>query len=64
MIVNPKTCIRNKAPTRETGIARMGIRMDLNDPRNKKMMSMTIASVSRSVTKTSLMALLMYSVAS
>ena len=43
----------------ETGIAMTGTSAERNEPRNRKMTTMTISSVSRSVLTTSRMALRM-----
>ena len=57
--VNPKTCMRKTAPISETGMATMGASTDRQEPRNKKITSITIASVSIKVLKTSCIASLM-----
>ena len=62
--VKPKTCIKNTAPMSETGIATSGTNTVRSDPRNRKMTTMTMSTVSVSVRTTSWMASLMYSVES
>ena len=64
LIVNPAASIRKTAPTSEIGIATMGMSTDRNDPRNRKMTTITISSVSDNVLRTSLIASLMYAVES
>ena len=62
--VKPAIDIRKTAPTSDTGIATIGISTDRNDPRNRKITTMTMSSVSVSVRITSPIASLMYSVES
>ena len=57
-MVKPATSIRNTAPTSEIGIATIGIRTERNEPRNRKITTMTMSSVSVSVRSTSLMRVL------
>ena len=64
LIVKPATIIRKTAPTSEMGIATTGMMTARNDPRNRKITTTTISSVSLSVLMTSLMASWMYSVES
>ena len=64
LIVNPATSIRNTAPTREIGIATTGMIRARIEPRNRKITTITINSVSESVVRTSSMASWMYSVES
>ena len=64
LTVKPATIIRNTAPTREIGIATIGMSTERNEPRNRKITTMTMSSVSVSVRSTSLMASWMYSVES
>ena len=59
LMVKPNTCIKNTAPTSETGIATRGMRTVRMDPRNKKMTTITMRIVSVRVLVTSLTALLM-----
>ncbi len=56
LIVNPAISIRKTAPISEIGIATTGISTDRNDPRNRKMTTITISNVSVSVLSTSLIA--------
>ena len=51
-------------PISESGMATIGIMTERTEPRNRKMTSMTMSRVSVRVFRTSLMALLIYSVAS
>ena len=62
--VNPKTCIKKTAPMSEMGIAISGISTERNEPRNRKITTETMASVTTSVLMTSWIASLMYFVAS
>ena len=62
--VKPNTCMRKTAPMSETGIATSGTSTVRSEPRNRKMTTMTISTVSVSVWTTSWMALLMYVVES
>jgi hypothetical protein len=62
--VKPATSIRNTAPTSEIGIATIGMSTDRNEPRNRKITTITMSSVSDSVRSTSPMASWMYSVES
>ena len=48
-MVKPKACIRNSAPISDSGIATIGMSTERNEPRNRKMTTMTISSVSISV---------------
>ncbi len=64
LIVNPTTSMRKTAPTSETGIATTGMRTERNEPRNRKMTTMTMRSVSASVLRTSSIASWMYFVES
>ncbi len=64
LIVKPAASIRNTAPTSEIGIATTGISTARNDPRNRKITTTTISSVSLSVFSTSSIASWMYAVAS
>src|SRR5579883_1837824 len=64
LMVKPATSMRNTAPISETGMATIGIRTERNDPRNKKMTTITMHSVSVSVLSTSLIASWMYAVES
>ncbi len=54
--VKPKTCIRKKAPIRETGMATSGTRTERSEPRNRKMTITTMSRVSERVVSTSVMA--------
>jgi len=56
LMVNPATSIKNTAPTSEIGMATIGIRTERNDPRNRKMTTITMSSVSVRVLSTSLIA--------
>ena len=56
LMVKPANDIRNTAPTREIGMATTGMITERNDPRNRKITTMTISSVSTSVRNTSLIA--------
>ena len=51
--VKPNTCIRNTAPISETGIATSGMSTDRSEPRNRKMTTATMISVTISVRTTS-----------
>ena len=51
--VKPKICIRNTAPISEIGIATSGTSTERRDPRNRKITTMTMSSVSISVFTTS-----------
>ena len=64
LMVNPATIIRKTAPMSEIGMATTGMMTARKDPRNRKITTMTISSVSLSVLMTSLMASWMYSVES
>ena len=57
--VKPNACIKKSAPISEIGMATMGTITDRNDPRNKKMTTMTISKVSIKVFTTSWIASLM-----
>ena len=57
---NLATNIKNTAPINEIGIATTGMRIDRNEPRNRKMTMMTMINVSISVCVTSCSASLMY----
>ena len=62
--MKPKTCIRNTAPMSDTGMATSGTSTVRSEPRNRKMTTMTMSTVSSSVCTTSSIALLMYLVES
>jgi hypothetical protein len=62
--VKPKTCIKNTAPMSDTGMATSGTSTVRNEPRKRKMTTITMRTVSTSVCTTSSMALLMYLVES
>ena len=62
--MNPNTCIKNTAPMSDTGMATRGTSTVRSDPRNKKMTTITMRTVSLSVCTTSWMALSMYLVES
>ena len=51
--VKPAASIRKTAPTSEIGIATIGISTDRNEPRNRKMTTMTISAASTMVVITS-----------
>ena len=57
--VKPNSCMRNNAPMREIGIATTGTSTERNEPRNKKITTITMSSVSIKVFTTSWMASLM-----
>ena len=57
--MNPNICMRNSAPISEIGIATTGTSTERNEPRNKKITTITMSSVSISVFTTSWMASLM-----
>src|SRR5439155_63017 len=57
--LKPKACIRNNAPISEIGIATIGTNTERKDPRNRKITTTTISSVSSKVFTTSWMASLM-----
>ena len=59
LIVKPASSIRNTAPTSDTGIATTGMITERTDPRNRKITTMTMSSVSVSVPSTSSIASLM-----
>ena len=63
-MVKPATSMRNTPPTSEMGMATTGTITERIDPRNRKMTTTTISSVSVSVVSTSSMASCMYSVES
>ena len=63
-MVNPMSSIRNPAPTSESGIATSGMITERMEPRKRKITIMTMMSASMSVSTTSLMAPLIYAVAS
>jgi len=52
-MVNPKTFISSTAPMSEIGMAMTGMITPRTDPRKRKMMMMTMSSVSASVFSTS-----------
>ena len=56
LTVNPASIIRNTAPTSEIGMATIGISTERNDPRNRKITTMTMSNVSLNVRRTSLSA--------
>ena len=62
--LNPNTCIRNTAPISEIGIATIGISTERRLPRNRKITSTTMRSVSAIVMMTSTIEDSMYSLAS
>ena len=47
LMVKPATSIRKTAPISEIGMATTGISTERNDPRNRKMTTTTMSSVSR-----------------
>ena len=53
LIVKPATSIRKTAPTSEIGIATTGMSTERTEPRNRKITTITISSVSVSVVSTS-----------
>ena len=55
-MVKPAASMRNTAPTRETGMATTGITTERAEPRNRKITTTTIKSVSLRVLSTSSMA--------
>jgi len=55
LMVNPATAMMKTAPTSEIGIATTGMSTERPDPRKRKMMTMTISSVSARVFSTSSM---------
>ena len=57
--VKPNACIRNTPPISDTGMATTGTSAERSDPRNRKITSMTIRTVSLSVWTTSRIASLM-----
>ena len=63
-MVKPAASIRNTAPMSEIGMATTGMMTARNEPRNRKITTMTMSSVSVSVRSTSLIASSMYAVAS
>jgi hypothetical protein len=63
-MVKPAAAIRNTAPTSEMGMATTGTSTDRAEPRNRKMTTITMSSVSASVCSTSSMASWMYLVES
>ena len=62
--VNPNICIRKMPPISDTGIAITGTSTERTEPRNRKITTTTISSVSASVPVTSWIASLTYSDAS
>jgi len=64
LMVKPATFARNTAPISETGIATTGMMSPRIEPRNRKITSTTMRSVSVSVLSTSWMDCWMYSVES
>ena len=62
--VKPNACIRKTAPISETGIATIGTSTVRSEPRNRKITSITISTVSAASARTSWMALSMYLVES
>ena len=57
--MNPKSCIKNSAPISEIGIATIGTMTDRNEPRKRKMTTITMSNVSINVFTTSWIASLM-----
>ena len=56
----PNTCIKNTPPISDTGMATTGTSAERNDPRNRKITTITIRMVSPSVLATSFIASSMY----
>ena len=64
LMVKPAAIMRKTAPISEMGMATTGISTDRADPRNRKMTTITMRSVSLRVRSTSLIASSMYLVES
>ncbi len=59
MSEKPRSCMRNTAPTSDTGMAMSGTSAERTEPRKRKITMPTISTVSVRVTPTSLIALWM-----
>ena len=64
LMVNPKAIMRASAPTRESGMAMIGMSTERSEPMNRKMTIMTMSSVSIRVVRISFRASSMYLVPS
>jgi hypothetical protein len=49
LMLKPKTCIKKNPPMSESGMASMGMKADRKEPRKRKMINATMASVSTRV---------------